>query len=60
MQGALAAQALPTGTAPPETPESVVINSYAITVYDAGSFVSYHMACSSANTWLNAADFEVY
>jgi hypothetical protein len=41
-QGALAAQALPAGTAAPE-PDVITLNGHRISLYDAGSFVSYHM-----------------
>lgn len=48
-RGAVAAQALPTGAAPPEYPEAVVINGHPVAVYEAGSFVSYHLRLLDGN-----------
>ena len=42
-RGAVAAQALPSGVAPPEHAEAVLINDHPLAVYEAGSFVSYHV-----------------
>jgi hypothetical protein len=41
-RGAVASQALPAGIVAPE-PDVITVNQHRITVYDAGSFVSYHM-----------------
>lgn len=47
-QGAVASQALPIGLTAPD-PEPIWINSHSITVYDAGSFVSYHLRLPDGN-----------
>jgi GlcNAc-PI de-N-acetylase len=47
-RGALAAQASPTGGAPP-APETIDINGHAIAVYDADSFISYHLRLPDGN-----------
>lgn len=48
-RGAVAAQALPSGAAPPEHLEVIRINDHPVAVYGAGSFVSYHLRLPDGN-----------
>lgn len=48
-RGALASQALALGLDPPQHPGTIEINNHPIAIYDAGSFVSYHMRLPDGN-----------